>query len=64
MKTEQIKVGDRIRVKKEVSHNQVDALGIHRDVEFVGTVERINGQIIITDNPAMVNVKHVVEILK
>lgn len=64
MKPDQIKVGDRIRVKKESSHNLLDCHGVSRDLEFTGTVERINGQIIITDNPAMVNVKHVVEILK
>lgn len=64
MNTEQIKIGDKVRVKKQVSHNLVDCLSFHKDMEFIGKVEKIEGQIIYTDNPASVHKKHIVEILK
>lgn len=64
MKIEDIKIGDKVRVKKEVSHNLIDCQNIPRDLDFIGTVERINGHILVLDNPAMVNIKHVVEVIK
>lgn len=58
----QIKVGDRVFIKKTVDHNSVIAFGVNREVTFSRIVESIKGDLLLLDTPASVWINHVVKV--
>lgn len=61
MNISEIKIGDRVNVKR-IAYVPYSLPDVDPTLTFTGKVEAIRGDFLILDNPASVNIKNVVSI--